>query len=134
MKYLLVVLLMASLPGFARDSEPYRACSKKAKTQSEMNVCASAEAARADGQLNRKYRKLLAQAASQPEALAKIKAAQKAWVLYRDAYMDATYPAKDKQAEYGSNYPLEADLLRARLTQQHLSDLDQLLKQYGGTE
>ena len=59
------------------------------------------------------------QAASPPEAAAKIKTAQRAWIAYRDAYMGAMYPAKDKQAEYGSIYPMEADLLRAKLTQRH---------------
>jgi uncharacterized protein YecT (DUF1311 family) len=53
---------------------------------------------------------------AQEEAVAKIKAAERAWITYRDAYMDATYPAKDKQAEYGPIYPMEANLLRAKLT------------------
>lgn len=133
-KFLVAVLLLASLPGFARDSEQYRACNAKAKTQGEMNACANSEAARADAQLNRMYRKLLAQAAGQPEALAKIKSAQRAWLTYRDAYMDAMFPAKDKQAEYGSIYAMDADLLRAKLTQQQLTSLEQLLRQYGGTK
>jgi len=49
MKYLpIVFLLAASLPGLAQDSAQYRACNEKAKTQMEMNACASEEAARAD--------------------------------------------------------------------------------------
>lgn len=52
----------------------------------------------------------------------KIKAAGEAWLAYRDAYMDAMYPAKNKQAEYGSVYPMEADLVRATLTQRQLGD------------
>jgi len=51
--------------------------------------------------------------------LRRFKAAERAWIAYRDAYMGAMYPAKDKQAEYGSIYPMEADLLRAKLTQRH---------------
>ena len=82
-----------------------------------MNACASDEAARVDSELNQVYHKLLSQAASQPEAAAKIKAAQRAWIAYRDANMEVMYPAKDKQAEYGSIYPMEADLLLAKLTQ-----------------
>jgi uncharacterized protein YecT (DUF1311 family) len=72
----------------------YRACNEKAKTQMEMNACASEEAARADGELNEVYRKVLAQAGRQEEAVAKIKAAEKAWITYRDAYMDAMYPQR----------------------------------------
>lgn len=134
MRYLAVVFLIASLPGLAQNSEQYRACNDKAKTQGEMNACASEEAARVDAQLNDAYRKLLSQAASQQEAVAKIKAAERAWIAYRDAYMDAMYPAKDKQAEYGSIYPMEADLLRAKLTQQQVAALRELLQQYSGAE
>jgi uncharacterized protein YecT (DUF1311 family) len=82
-----------------------------------MNACASDEATRVAGELSEVYRKLLSQAASQEGADAKIKAAERAWISYRDAYMDAMYPAKNKQAEYGSIYPMEADLLLAKLTQ-----------------
>lgn len=132
MKHLAVVFLIASLPSLAQNSEQYRTCNAKAKTQGEMNVCASEEAARVDAQLNDVYRKLLSQAASQQEAVAKIKAAERAWITYRDAYMDAMYPAKDKQAEYGSIYPMEADLLRAKLAQQQVVALKELLQQYSG--
>jgi len=131
-KHLTVVFLIASLPGLAQNPDEYRTCHDKAKTQGEMNVCASEEAARVDAQLNDVYRKLLSQAASQQEAVAKIKAAERAWIAYRDAYMDAMYPAKDKQAEYGSIYPMEADLLRAKLTQEQLVALKELLQQYSG--
>ena len=134
MKYLPIVFLLASLPGLAQDSAQYRACNKKAKTQAEMNACASEEAARADAELNEVYRKLLSQAASQEEAAAKIKAAERAWIAYRDAYMDAMYPAKNKQAEYGSIYPMEADLLRTKLTQRQVMALKELLHQYSGEE
>jgi len=97
-----------------------------------MNACANEEAVRVDADLNDVYRKLLSKAASRPEALAKIKAAERAWVAYRDAYIDAMYPANDKQAEYGSVYPMEVDLLRAKLTGQQVAALRALLEQYSG--
>jgi len=131
---LLVFLFAASLPGLAQDSAQYRACNEKAKTQSEMNACASEEAARVDTELNEVYRNVLARAGKQQEAVAKIKAAERAWIAYRDAYMDAMYPAKEKQAEYGSIYPMEADLLRAKLTQRQVIALRELLQQYTGAE
>ena len=132
MRCLAVVLFIAlnSFPCHGQSSDQYRACSEKANTQSEMNACANQEAARVDGELNDVYRKLLSRAASQPKAVVKIKFAERAWVAYRDAYMDAMYPAKDKQAEYGSIYPMEADLLRAKLTQRQVTALKELLQQY----
>ena len=78
-----------------------------------MHLCASEEAARGDAKLNDLYRTLLKAASSERRAVRKIKAAERAWITYRDAYMGAMYPAKNKQAEYGSIYPMEADLLRA---------------------
>ena len=118
--------------GFAQNSAAYRACSQKAQSQAEMNRCANEEATRADAELNRVYNKVLAKAAADPEAVAKIKAAEKAWIAYRDGYMDAMYPVANKQSEYGSIYPMEADLLRARLSRQHIVELKELLQQYSG--
>jgi hypothetical protein len=42
------------------------------------------------------------------------------------------YPAIDKQAEYGSVYPMEVDLLRAKLTLQQVEALKDLLRQFSG--
>ncbi|HEY2496656.1 MAG TPA: lysozyme inhibitor LprI family protein [Candidatus Angelobacter sp.] len=128
MKYLPLVFLLATFLAFAQDSAQYHACNAKTKTQMEMNACASEEAARADAELNAVYRKVLTQAGKQEEVVAKIKAAERAWIAYRDAYMDAMYPAKNKQAEYGSVYPMEADLLRAKLTQRQITALKELLQ------
>jgi uncharacterized protein YecT (DUF1311 family) len=107
---------------------------KRANAQSEMNVCANEEAVRVEAELNEIYHKLLSKVASQPEAIERIKTSERAWIAYRDAYMDAMYPAKDKQAEYGSIYPMEFDLRRAKLTKQQVAALKDLLEQYGGDE
>ena len=80
--------------------------------------------------MNKVYQQLIAKAASDPDAVAKVKAAERAWVAYRDAYLEAMYPAKDKRLEYGSIYPMDFALLRAKLTQQHIADLQELSKQY----
>jgi uncharacterized protein YecT (DUF1311 family) len=130
MKHLLILFLLVSLAGVAQESAEYRACINRATTQMEMNTCAGDEAARVEARLNDVYHKLLVQASNQVEALAKIKAAERAWVAYRDAYMEAMYPAKDKQVEYGSIYLMEASLLRAKLTERHTTELKELLQQY----
>ena len=130
MKHLPILFLLVSLAAVAQESTEYRACINRATTQMEMNTCAGDEAARIEDRLNVVYHKLLAQASNQVEALAKIKAAERAWVAYRDAYMEAMYPAKDKQVEYGSIYLMEANLLRAKLTERHTTELKELLQQY----
>jgi uncharacterized protein YecT (DUF1311 family) len=129
MRYLLVMLL-TTLPLVAQDSSEYRVCDKNAKSQMEMNSCANEEAARVDSELNSVYRKLLSQTTSQPGATAKIKSVEKAWIAYRDAYIDAMYPSNDKLAEYGSVYPMEVELLRAKLTNRQVKAVKELLDQY----
>ena len=132
MRFLLVVFLLVSLGSVAQESAEYRACLDKATTQMAMNTCASEDAARVDARLNDVYHKLLTMAAKQPEALEKIKGAERAWVAYRDAYVEAMYPAKDKQVEYGSIYLMNVNLLRAKLTERQITEVRELLQQYSG--
>lgn len=108
-------------------SQQYKACDKMAKTQFAMDVCASEELKRADTELDRVYGDVLSSSKSDPIASAKVVAAQKTWQAYRDAYIDALYPAKDKLANYGSIYPLEVDMLRASLARQQIEALSCLL-------
>jgi uncharacterized protein YecT (DUF1311 family) len=138
MKYLaisfvtIVAVALTAGAASAQASKEYSACSAKASTQIAMNACASAEATREDKELNSVYAEVLVKAAGKPEYAEKVKAAERAWVAYRDAYIEAMYPAKDKQTEYGSMYPLNVDLLRAKLTQRQALALRELLKQYSG--
>jgi uncharacterized protein YecT (DUF1311 family) len=117
----------------AQDSERYSRCISKANTQMAMHICANEEGLRADAELNDIYKKLLSVAADQSDAVEKIRAAERAWIAYRNAYIEAMYPAKDKQREYGSSYQMEVDLLRAKLTRQQIGALRDLLKQYDGS-
>jgi len=75
------------------------------------------------------YKLLLTKVSGDALATAKIRAAEKAWTAYRDAYIEAMYPAKDKQAEYGSIFPMEVDLLGAKLTRQQISALRDILRE-----
>lgn len=129
-KYFPLILIFASSPTFAQQSTSLRACNQNAKSQAELNICASKEATRAEHELHRVYNQLLAKASAQPEAVEKIKSAEQSWLNYRNAYLDAMYPATDKQAAYGTIYPMEASLLRARLTSLHISDLKRMLENY----
>lgn len=125
----LLFLGISSLPLIAQVSDRYQSCDAAAKSQFEMNACASDEAARDDAELNREYRKLLSMTGDDHERAAKIESMERAWIASRDAYLDAMYPAKNKQAEYGSIFPMEADLLRAKFTQQQTAALRELQSQ-----
>ena len=60
MKFLVVLplIFLSSFSCMAQDSELFRACNEKAKSQAEMNVCANEEATRTDTKLNNVYRTL----------------------------------------------------------------------------
>jgi uncharacterized protein YecT (DUF1311 family) len=130
MRYLLMAFLLVSLSSVAQESAEYRACLDRATTQMAMNTCASEEAARVEGRLNDVYHKLLTAAAKQPDAVDKIKGAERAWIAYRDAYVEAMYPAKDKEVEYGSIYLMNVNLLRMKLTERQVTALKEMLQQY----
>lgn len=135
-KYLAVAVLLAagSLSCLAQESKQYQACNEKAVAQADLNACASDEATRVDAELNQVYSQVLKAAGDDAEAVAKIKAAERAWVAYRDAYLEAMYPAKDKQAEYGSMYLMEVNLLSAKLTRRQIEALTELLGQYSSAD
>lgn len=122
--HLLIVATSCSVAfGQSESQERSRSVKPKgcetASTQLEMNQCSAAEAKDAEAELNRLYQQLLART-SNPVYRRKIEAAQKAWLAYRDAELEAKYPAEDKRAEYGSVYPMctandQTDLTRARI-------------------
>ncbi len=126
----LLLFVFATLQCGAQSSPQYDLCIKNAHTQAELNQCAISEALHVDAELNSVYQNLLLKAKVVQGAQEKIKAAEDAWRLYRDAYIAAMYPVKDKQTEYGSMYPMDVDLLRASLTSEHIKDLRELHKQY----
>jgi len=124
-----VLVFLASIACCGQDSAAYRACSKQAITQHAMNVCANEQAKRVTDELNKTYDLLLSKLRGNPVATTKIQAAHSSWVAYRDAYIDAMYPAKDKQTEYGSIFPMDVDLLTAKLNRQQIVALQEILRQ-----
>ncbi len=124
----IVAALLVALSCMAQESPQFHACGKQAKTQFEINTCASDEAGRADAELNRVYKQLLAKAGNDSQAVGKIKAAEKAWITYRDAYIEASFPAENKPLEYGSMYSMEVSLLTAKLTRRQTLALREMLK------
>jgi uncharacterized protein YecT (DUF1311 family) len=129
-KYVPFLFLLSVMPCGAQQ-DTFNACANKAKTQAELNSCANAELTRATAKLGEVYRNLLSEAeAEAPGAATKVKAAESAWIAYRNAYVEAMFPAKDKQAEYGSKFPMDEALLRGTLTLEHAEALQRVLDAY----
>jgi uncharacterized protein YecT (DUF1311 family) len=124
-----VFVYISSIPCHSQESAQFRACTQKEVTQSGLNICASDEAARTDSELNEVYQHLLSRAKQVPGAEEKVKTAQRAWIQYRDAYLEAMFPSEDKQA-YGTMYPMNFDLVRAGLTREHTTALRELIRLY----
>jgi uncharacterized protein YecT (DUF1311 family) len=125
---LCIIVIACSAPLMAKTSTAYTACSAKAVTQTALTSCAAEELMRTEHSLNVEYAKLIHAVTRRPEALAKVRAAERAWIAYRDATVEATFPAKAKQAEYGSIYPMEVDLVLADLTRQQTIALTNIIK------
>lgn len=139
MKPSLVVLASAVALGFCRfavaapaavpaAAESSDSCMDQAQSQTAMNGCALASEKAADAELNRVYRQVLHKHAADQAFLARIKSAQKAWLTFRDAELAARFPAKDKQSQYGSVYPMCASNEIETLTRQRTEALKRWLE------
>ncbi|WP_300157343.1 lysozyme inhibitor LprI family protein [Solidesulfovibrio sp.] len=76
-----------------------------AQSQAELNAAACGAAKKADAELNAVYGAILKKNAGDKRFIDKLKAAQRAWLAFRDAEMAARYPAEDK-SEYGTIFNL----------------------------
>ena len=110
-----MLVAFAAQTAFARE--------ERAQSQSEMNMEAADSFRRADATLNKVYQKVMA--ALDEEAKGKLKAAQRAWVAFRDA--QAQFEADE--ARGGSMAPLLYEGARATLTNLRIKELQRILKQ-----
>ncbi len=93
------------------------------------NSCAEYE--KSDAELNKAYKKILNDYKQDQVFLEKLKQAQKAWLAFRDAHVNAVYPEADKQTEYGSAYGMCRCLVLKELTEVRV---EQLKKWVDGVE
>jgi uncharacterized protein YecT (DUF1311 family) len=103
-------------------------CMDNAPSQAAMNECASNSLGAADKELNQVYQQVLHKYAKDTVFVAKLKAAQKAWLAFRDAELEARYPANDKSLEYGSVYPMCANNELEAMTRKRTEELRSWLK------
>ena len=94
-----------------------------AQTQAAMNGEACAESTKADAELNAIYQQVLRERQSDALFVRKMKAAQRAWITYRDTHLAALYPAADPRREYGSAYPVCRCTALAEATRKRTEEL-----------
>ena len=117
---------------FGQEQNTFSDCQKKASSQRDLQVCADHEFRRVEAAMTQTYHQLLTKAKCDPVAEKKIEAAQQSWLAFRDTQLEATYPHEDKEAEYGSAYPMCALLLKTELTRQRTRMLNKMLNPIEG--
>jgi uncharacterized protein YecT (DUF1311 family) len=94
-----------------------------AQTQAEMTAQACDAYTEVDEQLNSVYKQILREYQSDRNFTEKLKKAQRAWIAYRDAHLDAIYPAGP--SEYGSAHRMCRCMVLTEMTARRVEELRQ---------
>ncbi len=99
--------------------------------QAELNACAYEDYQAADKKLNETWKKLITKFKAEKTATAKLKAAQKAWIAFRDAEMDAMFACEDGNVQvcWGSMYPMLLNGELQTMTEVRTAQLQKYLDQ-----
>ena len=92
-------------------------------SQSELNQCAARARDKADAELNKVYRELMKDAGTAERA--KLRAAQLAWIKFRDTQCD--YESVGNKG--GSIYPMVVGFCLARVTNDRVKQLQEILRE-----
>ena len=129
----LLILVCITL-GFAQGQQKKHKTTRtkypcaNAMTQFDMNNCFCAQYQKADAELNRVYRQLLAANEADKVSTEKLKNAQRAWIAFRDAELEAIYPTTDDpRLTYGSVYPMCYCIAQQSLTEERTKQLKRML-------
>jgi uncharacterized protein YecT (DUF1311 family) len=120
------ILISMSVSGFAAAS---KVCADP-QSQHEINRCSYERAKQADRELNRIYKLVIKKHSKDKVFIQNLRKAQRAWVKFRDAEMDALYPAR-KPGYYGSMMPACKQGVLRTLTEQRTAQLKRWLRQKG---
>ena len=120
--------LLYLLAGPFASAADFAACDPGG-TQIEMTACAADDLAEADRQLNATYQALMKKEAANPAFITRLRTAQRAWVAFRDAELDAMYACNEGAAQvcWGSMASQCSSSYQARLTRERTKRLQQYL-------
>ena len=122
MEHLLAIItfIIIAVPTSAENK---KSCYDTAKTQMDLNDCAALELKAADDELNRAYKEIVKKNGDDKVFLDRLKAAQRTWLTFRDAELEALFPEADKQIQYGSSYPMCYAKWKATVTRERTQQL-----------
>jgi len=97
--------------------------------QAELNVCASDDFSVADKELNQTYQALIKKEAADTLFISKLRIAQKAWLAFRDAELEARFACAEGGVNvcWGSMYMMSFLYRKAELTRERTKHLQQML-------
>jgi uncharacterized protein YecT (DUF1311 family) len=122
-KLLITLIFVATVVALVRAQQsPKKNPCDRAQTQIEMNDCAAKQFRAADQKLNKLYAELSAKL--DPERLAKLKEAERAWIKFRDADCDF----QSSLYKGGSIYPMIYNGCLTDNINNRLNQLEQMLK------
>ena len=101
-----------------------------AQSQAEMNMEAGKRLEKADAELNKIYKQVLAQRTKEPGFTAVLKEAQRAWLKFLDHHMNVLFyveEGENPREVYGSIYPLEFAEAKTALIEARIAQLKDLL-------
>ena len=96
--------------------------SSEAQTQFEMNQAEQMKFKAAEARMSAELTRLYRLAAKRPDSIAKLKAAQAAWLAFRTAHIEALWPSEEPGA-YGSVHPMCVAIELTHLTLQRVAVL-----------
>ena len=94
-----------------------------AQTTAEMNAIAEQLYADSDRELNLVYNQIRTRYSNDPLLLQKLRNAQLIWIQFRDATIEACFPAEDKIGSYGSIWTSEMLGILTQLTRDRTRQL-----------
>lgn len=100
-----------------------------AGTQQELEACARDDFNAADNELNRTYQALLVKEADDPLFISKLRDAQRAWLAFLKADLDAQFAcAESRLVCWGSQYGMAYFGRKAELTRERTKHLQRFLE------
>jgi uncharacterized protein YecT (DUF1311 family) len=97
-------------------------------SQRDLNDQAATDTRAADREMNRVYAAILSKYAKDSAFIKKFKAAQRAWLLFRDAEVAANYPDMGQKGAHASVSTMCWDMTITELTRQRTRELKSWLK------
>jgi len=96
----------------------------QAQTQAQINQDACDQYRTTDAEMNSSYKQILNSYGRDAPFIEKLKKAQRAWLLFRDAHLESLYPAQDQLAAYGSVNQMCRCIVLAELTRERTGALN----------